>query len=282
MTRITDKTFQAERSLYALRDAEVADCRFEGPEDGESPLKECRGLLVEGCDFSLRYPMWHCEGLILRDSTLREPSRAPLWYCRDAAIEGTDIFSVKSLRECDGVRIADSRFQSDEFMWRSRNIVIDRAEVASAYAFFECENMEITGLNLHGKYSFQYVRNVTVRDSVLDTKDAFWHAENVTVADSIVKGEYLSWYSDGVTFVNCRIIGTQPLCYDRRLRLVNCTMEGCDFSFEYSDVQADIRGNILSVKNPGSGTITCDGCGEIIRGDSVRPSRAEVIIRGKQ
>ena len=121
--------------------------------------------------------------------------------------------------------------------------------------------------------------NLTIEDSILDTKDAFWHAKNVVVRNSTVKGEYLAWYSDGLTLINCRIIGTQPLCYCENLKLIDCTMEGTDLSFEYSDVQADIKGHIDSVKNPRSGVIAADSIGEIIRDNPVYPCTGEVIIR---
>ena len=82
----------------------------------------------------------------------------------------------------------------------------------------------------------------------LDTKDAFWHSKNVTVRDSVIKGEYLAWFSENLTLINCKIIGTQPLCYCKNLKLINCTMEDTDLSFEYSEVEADIKGNVVSIK----------------------------------
>ena len=67
-----------------------------------------------------------------------------------------------------------------------------------------------------------------------------------------------------LTLINCKIIGTQPLCYCKNLKLINCTMEDTDLSFEYSEVEADVKGHIISVKNPKSGTITADSVGEVI------------------
>ena len=134
---------------------------------------------------------------------------------------------------------------------------------------------------MKGKYSFQYVSGLEIDDSDLDTKDAFWHTKNVTVRNSVVKGEYLAWFSDGLTLINCRIIGTQPLCYCTNLKLINCTMEDADLAFEYSDVEADIRGHVISVKNPRSGRIVLDSVGEIIREDPVMPCSGEVVIRNQ-
>ena len=135
-------------------------------------------------------------------------------------------------------------------------------------------------IHLKGKYSFQYVRGLTIRDSELDTKDSFWHAENVTVENSTVRGEYLGWYSDGLTMRNCMIIGTQPFCYCKNLRLENCELIDCDLAFEYSDVVADLRGHVISVKNPRSGRITLDSVGEIITTGKVQECRGEVVVRG--
>ena len=122
---------------------------------------------------------------------------------------------------------------------------------------------------------------MTIAHSRLCTKDAFWHAKNVTVTDCEVDGEYLGWYSEGLTFIRCHIKGTQPLCYCKRLRLIDCTMENCDLSFEYSDVRAQVRGEIVSVKNPHRGSIIADRIGEvIITPDSVYPVRAKIVQRG--
>lgn len=123
------------------------------------------------------------------------------------------------------------------------------------------------------------MKNLEITDCVLDTKDAFWHSENVTVRNSVVKGEYLAWFSDGLTLIDCKIIGTQPLCYCKNLKLINCTMEDTDLSFEYSDVEADVKGHVISIKNPKSGTITVDSVGEIIREAPVMECFGEIVIR---
>ena len=147
----------------------------------------------------------------------------------------------------------------------------------SCIAFFESRSIRADGLRLAGKYTFQYTKNVRISRSVLNTKDAFWHAKNVTVVDSEIDGEYLGWYSEGLTLIRCHIKGTQPLCYCKNLKLIDCTTENCDLAFEYSGVQADIRGGIDSIKNPRRGVIRADSVGEIIRtSDSVFPSRARI------
>ena len=130
--------------------------------------------------------------------------------------------------------------------------------------------------SLIGKYSFQYIENSVFENCNFDTKDAFWHAKNIVVRNSTVKGEYLAWYCENVTFENCTIIGTQPLCYCQGLKLINCKMIDCDLSFEKSDVEADIIGDIVSVKNVYSGYVRADSIGEIILDDERAGGMVEI------
>lgn len=280
--QIVHKTFDEERALYNLKDGVVDGCVFAGPQDGESVLKEVRDVVVKDCKFSLRYPLWHAKGYTLLNSTMDEKTRAPIWYAENGTIDGCTIHGIKCLRECTETKIRGCKVVSPEFGWRCRGVQIEDSDMESEYFLFECRDVTICNLQMRGKYSFQYIQNMRIRDSVLDTKDAFWHSENVVVENSIVKGEYLGWFSKGLTLINCKIIGTQPLCYCEDLKLIHCTMEDTDLSFEYSDVDADIEGNIVSVKNPRSGRIVADGVGEIIREDPIMECSGEVILRSSQ
>lgn len=277
--QIENKIYEEERALYHLQKATVKNCTFAGAADGESALKECRHIAVTGCRFALRYPLWHARDFLVENSKMEETARAPLWYCREGKIADTEILSVKCLRECENVTLEKCKILSPEFGWRCRKLKSKDCRIESEYFLFESRNVEIHSLDLHGKYSFQYTKEVEIEASVLDTKDAFWHSKNVTVRNSTVKGEYLGWYSEGLTLENCRIIGTQPLCYCKKLKLINCTMEQTDLAFEYSEVEAEINGEILSVKNPRSGFITADRIGEIITENSLVKSDCKITQR---
>jgi hypothetical protein len=276
---VCGQVFDEERALYNIKNTEVKDCTFAGPADGESVLKETRNILVKNCDFSLRYPLWHGRGFELDNVSMDELTRAAIWYTNDGVIKNSKLHGIKALRECENIRIEDSSVKSPEFGWRTKGLDIKRSEMESEYFLFECKDVTIDELKMKGKYSFQYVENMTITNSYLDTKDAFWHGKNITVKDSVLKGEYLAWFAEGLTLINCKIIGTQPLCYCKDLKLVNCTMEDTDLSFEYSDVEADVKGHIISVKNPRSGHIIADTIGEIIWDDPVMEVNGKVEIR---
>lgn len=276
---IAHGTYDAERALYHTLDATIVDCTFAGPADGESALKESRNIAVDNCRFSLRYPLWHVKGFSMADSSMDESTCAAIWYAENGSIERSRLGGIKALRECSHIRLSHCSIDSAEFGWKCHDVSLDDSDVTSEYLFLDSADISLHNVHMNGKYSFQYINNLEITDSYLDTKDAFWHSSNVTVRNCTVKGEYLGWFSDGLTLVNCEIIGTQPLCYCKNLRLVDCTMEACDLAFEYSDVSADVRGHIDSVKNPRSGTITADSVGEIIMQDAVMPCEGKVVIR---
>ncbi|MGN0401404.1 MAG: DUF3737 family protein [Acetatifactor sp.] len=276
---VENRTFDEERALYYSQNCDIKNCIFAGPADGESVLKESRNITLEDCSFSLRYPLWHVKGFTMERTQMDEKTRAAIWYADNGVIRDCTLGGIKAVRECHNIVLENCRVVSPEFGWKSSEILLKDTEITSEYIFLDSSNVRLEHVTMQGKYSFQYMENLEINNSVLDTKDAFWHSRNVTVRDSIVRGEYLAWFSEGLTLMNCRIIGTQPLCYCKNLKLVNCTMEDTDLAFEYSDVEADIRGHIESVKNPRSGIITADSVGGIIRENPVMECNGEVVIR---
>ncbi len=278
MKQILNRRFDEERALYAIQDTEVTKCSFDGPADGESALKECSNIVISECFFNLRYPFWHVNKAIIKNSEMTEKCRAALWYDNDITIDNCKLHGIKALRECSDIRLLNSEVISPEFLWKCSKIEVKQTTLQSEYPFFECSDVNIKQLHMKGKYSFQYVKNMTIADSELDTKDAFWHSKNVTVADSVVKGEYLGWYSENLRFIRCKIIGTQPLCYCKGLVLEDCTMEATDLSFERSEVNATIKGRIESIKNPVSGKIVVDTIGQLIlEKEYVNPQNTEIV-----
>lgn len=264
MQIITDQTFDEERALYGAEGIVVKNCRFDGPADGESALKEGRDIKAEDSFFNLRYPFWHDTGLEITDCEMTALCRAALWYSRHITIRSTRLHGIKALRECADVKMENCHIISPEFGWSVQGIEMRDCYAESEYFMMRSDHLRFGNVTLKGKYSFQYISDSVFENCDLDTKDAFWHAKNVVIRNSVVKGEYLGWYTENVTFENCRIIGTQPLCYCKGLRLINCEMLDTDLCFERSEVEADITTPVISVKNPLSGHISLPDVGEVI------------------
>ena len=265
---VKNQTFDEERALYGSDGITVEECKFDGPADGESALKECRNVKVSGSFFNLRYPLWHNDGLVIDDSEMTDSCRAVLWYANNVTITNTKLHGIKALRERSNVRIEDSDIISPEFGWSVNDIVMKDTSAQSEYFMMRSDRLQFNNVRLNGKYSFQYISDSVFEDCTFDTKDAFWHARNVLVKNCIVKGEYLAWYCENVTFENCTIIGTQPL--------IDCKMLETDLAFEKSEVEASISTSMISIKNPSSGTITAPEVGEIIMDDA--SAKGRIII----
>lgn len=267
MTIYENKSFDEERALYGSHGVALRNCRFDGPADGESALKESREIRAQGCFFNLRYPFWHDADLTITGSELTPLCRAALWYSENVRIEDTKLHGIKALRECANVSMSGCEIVSPEFGWSVRGIEMTECSAESEYFMLRSERLRFDRVKLKGKYSFQYITDSVFTNCEFDTKDAFWHAKNVLIKDSVIKGEYLAWYCENVTFENCTMIGTQPLCYCKGLKLINCRMINCDLAFEKSDVEAAILSPVDSIKNPHSGRISAPSVGEIIMDD---------------
>jgi len=274
---VKDVTTDIERAFYGENQIKLLNCKFDGPLDGESALKEAKNIYIEDCYFNLRYPFWHNNNLNIKNSELTDKCRAAIWYSNDIKINDSKLHGIKVFRECKDAFINNTSIDSKECFWLCNHININNTTITTEYPFFQCNNIKIDNLELHGKYSFQYCNNVIITNSNLDTKDAFWGSKDITVKNSTIKGEYLAWYAENLTLINCKIIGTQPLCYCKNLVLENCEMIDCDLSFEYSEVNATINGTIESVKNPFSGKIIANDIKEIILDENFIDKGIEII-----
>lgn len=277
MAVIKNQTFDAERAFYGQTGAELVDCTFEGPADGESAFKECKNVSVSGCYFALRYPFWHDDGVTIENCELTEKCRAALWYSKNITIKNSKLHGIKALRECEDTHVEDTDILSPEFGWSAKRVTMERCTAQSEYFMLRAEQLHFKNVEFTGKYSFQYVQDSVFENCVFRTKDAFWHGKNILVKNCVVQGEYLAWYAEDITFENCKIIGTQPLCYCKGLRLIDCEMVDTDLSFEKSEVYATLTTPIVSIKNPKNGVIRVPGVGEIIRDDENSHGVIEIL-----
>ena len=278
MEFIKDQYFEGERPLYARRQGLKLENVSIGP--GESSLKEGANIEAVGCEFNGKYPFWETDGFVIRNCVFREGGRAALWYTRHCKMYDTLVEAPKMFRRITDTYLENVKLpNAQETFWDCDGVVLRNVEAQNAnYIFMHTDNIDVDNFRLQGNYSFQYSKNVVIRNSNLDTKDAFWESENVTVYDSRIQGEFLGWYSKNLRLVNCHIGGTQPLCYCENLILENCTFEpDADLAFEYSSVQATVKGHIVSVKNPRSGFIKADSIGEVILDENIKaPGNCEI------
>ena len=282
METIIDREFGGERPLYNRHGLRLERVTIHA---GESSIKEGSDIEARNCRFEGKYVFWCCEDFLAADCHFTEGARSSLWHSRRMELRDCRQEAPKMFRESADIRLRRvSMPHAQETFWSCEGIDIEDVEAHEAdYIFMNCSDIKVRNFKLFGNYAFQHARNVEIHDSDLQTKDSFWESENVTVYDSFINGEYLGWHSRNLRLVRCRIGGTQPLCYADGLVLEDCTFEpDADLAFEYSDVQATVRGHVVSIKNPRTGSIRADSCGELILDSNIKaPADCRIEIGGK-
>ena len=225
--------------------------------DGESGIKQCQNMEAYDCKFYGKYPWWHVDGAKIDNCYFAMDSRSAIWYTNDLVMTNSRIDGPKFFREMKNLTLENVEItDADETFWKVDGIKIKNVKLhGGTYPFMFSSNIFVDGLESDSKYVFQYCKNVEVHNAKILTKDSFWECENVTVYDSVLDGEYLAWHSKNVR-------------------------QMCDRMFEYSTVEADIRGHIENIKNPTSGHIIADSIGSITIDENVRqPNNCVIEIR---
>lgn len=277
MELISGKEFGGERPLFATHDLRLENIVIV---DGESGIKQCQNMECYDSKFYGKYPWWHVDGAKIENCYFAPGSRSAIWYTNDLVMKHCTIDGPKFFREMKNVELEDVTINdADETFWKVKGLRLKNVTLhEGTYPFMFSEDIYVDGLESDAKYVFQYCKNVEIHNAKIVTKDSFWECENITIYDSLLDGEYLAWHSKNVRLVNCHLAGEQLLCYAQDLVLENCTIDAaCDRMFEYSTVEADIRGHIEHIKNPSSGHIIADSIGSVTIDENVRQPNNCVI-----
>ncbi len=277
---IEKKHLTGERALFQCHDTTIKDCLFD---DGESPLKEGRNLIVENSTFGWKYPLWYGNNHLVKDSTFLEMSRSGIWYTNHSKFENSLIIAPKLFRRCHDISLTDIEFKNaEETLWTCNDVYLKNVKAENGdYFLKDSTNVTVDSLTLNGNYFLDGGRNIKVINSTLNSKDAFWNCENVYIENSTIIGEYFGWNSKNIVMKNCKIISHQGFCYIKNLVMIDCAIEDSDLIFEYCEnIDCDVSSTLQSVKNPISGKIKSYGIQELIQDDlSVDTSKVEYITK---
>ena len=278
---IKNKTFEGERSLFSSSDLIIEECIFQ---NGESPLKESENIDITNTTFKWKYPLWYCNSIKVKNSFLDVTARSGIWYTSNIVINDSIIDAPKTFRRSEEIILNNVKINNAlETLWNCSKIILNDVYVNGDYFGFGSTDIECNNLTIEGNYCFDGGKNIVIKNSKLISKDAFWNCENVVVMDSIIVGEYLGWNSKNVVFINCEIESSQGLCYMEDVKLINCTLKNTDLAFEYSSVEATIRGTVDSIKNPTSGTIEVEEVKEIILDEKhIDLNKVNIIVGGNK
>ena len=271
--------YEGERALYNIHNVYLENVTFD---NGESPLKECSELELNGCIFKWKYPLWYCNNVVLNETTFIDMSRSGIWYTNNITINNSLIAAPKEFRRSSKIKLNNVNIpNAQETLWNCDDIELNDVNAKGDYFAMNSSNIKIKNFNLDGNYAFDGGRNIEIRNAVMNSKDSFWNCENVTVYDSIIIGEYLGWNSKNIKFVNCTIDSEQGMCYIDNIEMINCKLLNTNLAFERcNNVNAEIKTKIDSVKNPYSGTIKALKIDELILDtDIVDPKLTKIEVK---
>lgn len=270
--------FEGERALFMQKNAYIFDSTFQ---NGESPLKHSKNINVEKTNFLWKYPIWYSKNVNVNSCYFSNEARAGIWYTDNITLTDCTFDAPKLFRRCNGVTIHNSTFtNAQETFWHCKNITLKDVVSNENYFGMNSKNVTIDNFTLNGNYPFDGGENIKITNSILNSKDAFWNTKNVIIENSKIKGEYFGWNSKNVTLINCEIASLQGFCFIDNLVMIDCKLNDTTLAFEYSSCNCSIIGTVGSIKNPSSGTITCDGVDELILEPSkIDPKATKIIIR---
>ena len=102
MENLVQGIYTGERALFKSVDLNITDSIFE---DGESPLKESKGIQLNNCIFKWKYPLWYCNDIKVNDSTLLETARSGIWYTHHIQIKDSIIEAPKTFRRSSHIEL---------------------------------------------------------------------------------------------------------------------------------------------------------------------------------
>ena len=271
-----------DRAFYGSKNVHFKNITIDGLEQNDSIFNECRNITIEDTNIILNYCIWHCHNITLCKTILDANSRSSIWYCQNIEIVNCKINGVKACRNCSNLILKDCIINSDDFGWKCEGVKVINCKINGVSQFLDSSNISVDGVEFKSKYIFQYSDNIKVLNTIIDSKDCFWHAKNAYCKNCKLVGEYLAWYSENCIFENCHIDSVQSLCYCKKLKLINCTMSNANLCFEYSEVDADIKGHVNSIRNFLSGKVVVNSLGEYIEEEPVRECKGVIEIRPKE
>ena len=143
---IRQEFLTGERALFMGKNLDIYDTIFD---DGESPLKESRGINLYGSMFKWKYPLWYSKNIVAEDCHWFEMARAGVWYTDNIAVRRALIQAPKNFRRCKGLELTDVTFtHAEETLWSCDDVTMDHVTAKGYYFAMNINNMKIDDIKL--------------------------------------------------------------------------------------------------------------------------------------
>ncbi len=199
-----------ESALKECGAVEARNCFF----DLRYPLWHDNSVALENCEMTAncRAALWYTKNITAVKTKMH--GIKALRECENAVIKECDIVSPEFGWFTDGVRMTDSTAVGEYFMMRAKNIAARRLDFKGKYSFQYVEGVIITDSKLDTKDAFWHSKNVTVENCVVIGEYLGWYSKNLTFKNCTIIGTQPLCYCKNLRLIDC-VMQKTDLSFER-------------------------------------------------------------------
>lgn len=165
-------------------------------------LKICDSEMTELC----RAALWYSEQIEILNTKLH--GIKALRECKDIMIHGCDILSPEFGWSAEKVEMQDSTVESEYFMMRACYLRFQNVRMKGKYSFQYITDSTFENCVFDTKDAFWHAKNVVVKDCIVKGEYLAWYSENVTFQNCKIIGTQPLCYCKELKLIDCEMIDT--------------------------------------------------------------------------
>ena len=199
-----DGPADGESAIKEAANVEVNKCFF----NLRYPFWHVHGLNKNGCDLTplCRAALWYSDYIAIADTKLH--GIKALRECRNVVLKGCDIISPEFGWSVTNIEMYDSKAESEYFMMRSEDIRFENVTFKGKYSFQYIKNAVFENCIFDTKDAFWHGENVTVRNSMVKGEYLAWYSDGLTLENCKIIGTQPLCYCKNLRLINCEMIDT--------------------------------------------------------------------------
>ena len=156
----------ARSGIWYTHGIEMRDCVIEAPKTFRRSLD----ILLERVELSnAEETMWNCQGVTLRDVTVKGDYFG--FGTSDVVAENLSVDGNYLFDGGKNITVKNSRLISKDAFWNCENVVVENCLIVGEYLGWNSKNVTFIGCTIESNQGMCYMDNVTLRDCKLVNTD---------------------------------------------------------------------------------------------------------------
>lgn len=173
------------------------DLRYPFWHDENVKIINCK--MTEKC----RAPLWYSKNITMVDTRLS--GTKALRECTGVLLDGCNIESSELCWDCSQMELTCCLIKGEYFMSRSKDLRLKNVSLEGKYSFQYIENAVIDNCVLNTKDAFWHAKNVTVKNCTVKGEYLGWYSENLIFENCTITGTQPLCYCRGLKLINCEM-----------------------------------------------------------------------------